>query len=251
MDFRYIGVFLILSLSVVALSHAQLGEQAGQPTMYVNVSSSSTFSYYILNGGSTPISFKVIPPSLNSIPHNTTPTVVITPMSGTIMPSSDQKVSINVSMPSGDKPGLKWEGIVQVVEATPTNVTTSGEGAVITAGVAKLLTIYSTAPKPTPFYYIIIIVIVIVILVAAASVILFKRRKRSRTAIVSKAHRTAASIRSARKEGSRGTGRRTGRATARRAKRKSSRGTASASRGRAARSASASRRGATRRRARR
>lgn len=248
MDFRYIGVFLILSLSVVALSHAQLGEQAGQPTMYVNVSSSSTFSYYILNGGSTPISFKVIPPSLNSIPHNTTPTVVITPMSGTIMPSSDQKVSINVSMPSGDKPGLKWEGIVQVVEATPTNVTTSGEGAVITAGVAKLLTIYSTAPKPTPFYYIIIIVIVIVILVAAASVILFKRRKRSRTAIVAKAHRTAASIRSARREGSRGTGR-PGRT--RRAKRKSSRGTASASRGRAARSASASRRGATRRRARR
>ncbi len=248
MDFRYIGVFLILSLSVVALSHAQLGEQAGQPTMYVNVSSSSTFSYYILNGGSTPISFKVIPPSLNSIPHNTTPTVVITPMSGTIMPSSDQKVSINVSMPSGDKPGLKWEGIVQVVEATPTNVTTSGEGAVITAGVAKLLTIYSTAPKPTPFYYIIIIVIVIVILVAAASVILFKRRKRSRTAIVAKAHRTAASIRSARREGSvRGTGRRAGRT--RRAKRKSSRGTASASRGRAARSASASRRGATRRRA--
>ncbi len=246
MDFRYIGVFLILSLSVVALSHAQLGEQAGQPTMYVNVSSSSTFSYYILNGGSTPISFKVIPPSLNSIPHNTTPTVVITPMSGTIMPSSDQKVSINVSMPSGDKPGLKWEGIVQVVEATPTNVTTSGEGAVITAGVAKLLTIYSTAPKPTPFYY--IIIIVIVILVAAASVILFKRRKRSRTAIVSKAHRTAASIRSARREGSvRGTGRRAGRT--RRAKRKSSRGTASASRGRAARSASASRRGATRRRA--
>ncbi len=248
MDFRYIGVFLILSLSVVALSHAQLGEQAGQPTMYVNVSSSSTFSYYILNGGSTPISFKVIPPSLNSIPHNTTPTVVITPMSGTIMPSSDQKVSINVSMPSGDKPGLKWEGIVQVVEATPTNVTTSGEGAVITAGVAKLLTIYSTAPKPTPFYY--IIIIVIVILVAAASVILFKRRKRSRTAIVAKAHRTAASIRSARREGSvRGTGRRAGRT--RRAKRKSSRGTASASRGRAARSASASRRGATRRRARR
>ncbi len=246
MDFRYIGVFLILSLSVVALSHAQLGEQAGQPTMYVNVSSSSTFSYYILNGGSTPISFKVIPPSLNSIPHNTTPTVVITPMSGTIMPSSDQKVSINVSMPSGDKPGLKWEGIVQVVEATPTNVTTSGEGAVITAGVAKLLTIYSTAPKPTPFYY--IIIIVIVILVAAASVILFKRRKRSRTAIVAKAHRTAASIRSARREGSvRGTGRRAGRT--RRAKRKSSRGTASASRGRAARSASASRRGATRRRA--
>ncbi|MCL5007982.1 MAG: hypothetical protein M1562_01900 [Candidatus Marsarchaeota archaeon] len=248
MDFRYIGVFLILSLSVVALSHAQLGEQAGQPTMYVNVSSSSTFSYYILNGGSSPISFKVIPPSLNSIPHNTTPTVVITPMSGTIMPSSDQKVSINVSMPSGDKPGLKWEGIVQVVEATPTNVTTSGEGAVITAGVAKLLTIYSTVPKPTPFYYIIIIVIVIVILVAAASVILFKRRKRSRTAIVAKAHRTAASIRSARREGSRGTGR-PGRT--RRAKRKSSRGTASASRGRAARSASASRRGATRRRARR
>lgn len=195
MNLRYLGIFLIISLSIITLSSAQLGEQSGQPTMYVNVSSSSTFSYYVLNGGSSPISFRVVPPSLNSIPNNETPIVTITPMNGTIMPDSERLITINVSVPSSDKPGLKWYGVVQVVEANPINVTASGEGAVITAGVAKLLTIYSTVPKPTQPYY---IIIVIVVIIAAALVLLYRYRVRAGRAARGKVGQTAASVRSER-----------------------------------------------------
>lgn len=81
-------------------------------------------------------------------------------------------------MPGSDKPGLEWQGIVQVVEAAPTKITSSGEGAVITAGVAKILTIYSAAPKPTLLiYYIIAIVVVVIVIAAAISAVILRARR--------------------------------------------------------------------------
>ena len=204
MNSKYVSLLILLSLSFTALSYAQLGEQAGQPTMNVSVGSSATFNYSILNGGSTPINFTVILPTLNTIPHNATPTVTVTPMNGTLAPHSNMAVSIKVDVPGSDKPGLEWQGIVQVVEAAPTKITSSGEGAVITAGVAKILTIYSAAPKPIPLiYYIVAIVVVVIVIVAVISAVILRRSSKARTRMVARASRTAASVKSARKRAAR------------------------------------------------
>ena len=169
--------FLIL-FSFFVLSYSQLGEQAGQPTLNVNLGGSSTFNYTIFNSGSTQLNFTVILPTLNTIPHNATPTVTVTPMNGTLAAGSQQLISIKVSMPYSDKVGLKWMGIVQVVEAAPAASTSGGFGATITAGVAKILTIYSIAPKAMPLiYYVIPIVVVAAALVAVYFVMASRKTK--------------------------------------------------------------------------
>ncbi|MEM0149763.1 MAG: hypothetical protein QXW10_02615 [Candidatus Micrarchaeaceae archaeon] len=193
MNFKLIGIFALLSISFALLPYAQLGEQAGEPVMNVSVGSSSFFNYSVLNSGSTPINFTVIISPLNTIPHNATPTVTVTPMNGTLAPHSSAVVSIKVSMPSSDKPGLEWQGIVQVVEASPTSTIHTGEGAVITAGIAKILTIYSAKAKPLPLiYYVVIIVVVVIVIAAAISAVLLKRSSKAHKAVASRAKSIAA-----------------------------------------------------------
>lgn len=70
-------------------------------------------------------------------------------------------------MPSSDKVVLKWQGIVQVIESSSTKVSSGWEGAIIIAGVAKILTIYSVAPKGTLlFVYVVVLIVIIAVLVA-------------------------------------------------------------------------------------
>ncbi|MGC8538065.1 MAG: hypothetical protein ACP5MZ_03755 [Candidatus Micrarchaeia archaeon] len=199
MHLKYVAISIFLLFSLVSLSYAQLGEQAGQPTMNISVGSSGTFNYSIINSGATPIPFKVIPPVLNTIPHNATPIVVVTPSNGTLAPGSTQIISIKVSIPSSDKANLKWQGIVQVVEAAPTKIQSSGEGALITAGVAKILTIYSTPPKPIPLiYYIIAIVVVAIAVGVGASVVIIKRSRKVHAKMASRASGAAIAVKRAR-----------------------------------------------------
>jgi len=168
--------FIFLSIFSFA-SYAQLGEQAGQPFFNVSLGSSEMFNYSIINSGSAPIGFQVILPALNTIPHNTTPTVVVTPMNGTLQPNSQQTISITVYMPSSNKPGLKWQGILQVVETSTQQSSSSGMGATLRAGVAKIVTIESAPPKPLPLVYYVVSAIVVIVIIVIVAYLFIARRK--------------------------------------------------------------------------
>ncbi len=207
---RVLLPLLFILFSLAAVSSAQLGEQAGQPTLNVSVGGSAVFNYSVMNSGSSTINFTVILPVLNTIPHNATPTVTITPMSGSLPPGGSKTISIRVSVPSGDKVGLKWQGVVQVVEVVPSVSSSGGLGATINAGIAKILTIYSTAPKTSPIlYYIIAIVVVAVIAVAAYYLLVIRRaraeaqRRKKTMKIISKAKKGAKAISRKRRQSTR------------------------------------------------
>lgn len=175
---------LILLFSLTFITYSQLGEVAGQPFFNVSLGSSETLNYTIINSGSTPIGFKVIPPSLNTIPHNATPTVVITPMNGTLAPNSQQKISITVYMPSSDKPGLKWQGITQVLQTSTQQINGSGMGVTLREGVAKIVTIESAPPKPLPLAdYVAGIVLVIAVVVIVSYIVVVRRKAKTTTRI--------------------------------------------------------------------
>lgn len=175
----YLSLLLFSVLvSLAALPAAQLGEQAGQPSLNVPLGGTATFNYSILNAGASPINFTVILPTLNTIPHNTTPTVVVTPMNGSLAPYSKQTVTIKVSMPGNDRTNLTWQGVLQVVEQAPQTVSSSGASATINAGVAKILTIHSVAPSGLPLVYFLMLFGAVVVVVAVASYFLFVRKKK-------------------------------------------------------------------------
>ncbi|MEM3841492.1 MAG: hypothetical protein QXN59_02270 [Candidatus Micrarchaeaceae archaeon] len=140
--------------------------------------STSSANVILINSGGTPINFRVISPVLRPIVNETTPTVVSVPMNGTIAPHSQMNVSIRVSVAAKDKPGLTWTGVWQAVEVT--NNTASGPtSALLTAGVAKIITIDSAKPLPFPVIYIVIIALVVVIAVGlAAYFLLFSKSHR-------------------------------------------------------------------------
>ena len=188
MNAKYLllAIFSLFLLSGT-VAYAQLGEQAGQPFFNISVGSSGTFNYSILNSGSTPIGYKVGLPTLNTIPHNATPTVTVTPMNGTLAPNSQQVISIKVSIPASDKPYLKWQGVLSVVETAPSANITSGAGAVIRAGVAKIVTIESAPPKGIPLVYYLIAVLVVIIAAAAAAYAMLSRKKSRASAAKQKA----------------------------------------------------------------
>jgi hypothetical protein len=176
-QYFFLAVFILASLSVVTF--AQLGEEAGQPFLNVSVGSSATFNYSILNSGSSQIPFTVVLPTLNTIPNNATPTVRVTPMNGTLAPHSSQVVSITAYVPSGDKPHLKWQGVLSVIESAPISNVTSGAGAVVRAGVAKIVTIESEPPKSSPIlYYVAAFVVLVVLIVVAYFTVISKNKKR-------------------------------------------------------------------------
>ena len=168
-------VFLAIFSTFV---NAQLGEQAGPLFFNVTLGGSETLNYTILNGGDSPIGFRVVLPVLNSIPHNETPTVSISPMNGTLAPHSQQLIHVTVYMPSSDKPGLVWNGGVtpgtsgiQVIEVSPSQVS-SGMGATVYAGVLKALTVESAKP-PLNIMLIIGIILVVAVVVVIGIVIYY------------------------------------------------------------------------------
>ncbi|MGC8687673.1 MAG: hypothetical protein ACP5RM_03170 [Candidatus Micrarchaeia archaeon] len=177
MEYKHFLIFFLLLTFFSIYSYAQLGEQAGQPFFNVSVGSSQTINYSIFNSGSTPIGFQVILPTLNTIPNNATPTISVTPMNGTLAPNSQQKISVTVYMPAGDKPYLKWQGVLQVVETTVLQTSGAGMGATIRAGVAKIVTIESAPPKPIPIAYYIASAAIAVLIIAVAAYLLISRNR--------------------------------------------------------------------------
>ncbi len=153
------------------MAYAQLGEVAGPLNFNVNTSGSQTMQLTVINSGSTPIGFKVLQPSLQSIPNETTPTVTISPLNGTIAPYKQQLINVTVYISGSDKPGLHWSGFIQVIQQT--NQTNPG-GAVIQSGVAKMISINSTQPVGIPLEYLVIGVIAIAV---AGAAIYYQRSK--------------------------------------------------------------------------
>ncbi len=183
-DISFVFSFIFLSL-LLGIVSAQLGEVAGQPTLNVPVGSSATANIIILNSGSTPIPFKVILPSFKAIPNNVTPSVTAYPMNGTLAPNSQQTILLTVSMPGSDKPGLSWQGVLQIVETSTINASSGGMGAVITAGVAKIVTVNSIKPIGLPFvYYLLIAAVVIVVALLAVYAVVRRRRMQPARRIV-------------------------------------------------------------------
>jgi len=177
MQYKFFLTFFLFLISLSIFSYAQLGEQAGQPFFNVSVGSSQTINYSIFNSGSTPIGFEIILPNLNTIPNNATPTVSVTPMNDTLAPNSQQKISITVYMPAGDKPYLKWQGILQVVETSTQQSSSSGMGATLRAGVAKIVTIESAPPKPLPLVYYVVSAIAVIVIIVIVAYLFIARRK--------------------------------------------------------------------------
>ncbi len=220
-----LAAFILASLSV--LTFAQLGEEAGQPFLNVSVGGSATFNYSILNSGSAPIPFTVVLPTLNTIPNNATPTIKVTPMNGTLAPHSSQVISITAYVPYGDKPHLKWQGVLSVIESAPVSNVTNGAGAVVMAGVAKIVTIESEPPKSSPLLYYIAAFIVLVVVIVVAYLALFGRNKsrkeNANAAAASHAGNTAANKIASKRVKKKGKGNRNSRGSNKRSSKKTQR----------------------------
>lgn len=173
----FLFTLLFLAFSTAYIAKAQLGEVAGQPSFNVSLGSSESITVTIINEGSVPLPFKVILPTLNTIANTTTPSVTASPMSGSIAPNSDTSINVTVNMPSNSKNlDHTWTGVMQIVENSAVSTSgSSGEGAVIVEGVAKIITITASPPKFNIFE--IIVPAVIVVAVAGAGVALYYRNK--------------------------------------------------------------------------
>ncbi|MEM3753749.1 MAG: hypothetical protein QW778_04075 [Candidatus Micrarchaeaceae archaeon] len=186
--FIFFSSFLLLSVSEIA--YAQLGEVAGQPFFNVSIGSSESITVTVINSGSVPIPFRVLLPTLNTIVNTTQPIVTASPSSGTIPAGSSMGINVTVQMPPDKRNiGHTWTGILQVVEVSNTTAG-PGMGAVITAGVAKIITIYASPPKFNPFIYIvggIIIVAVVAVLLAYLIVVRKRTPARAKAKAVRKA----------------------------------------------------------------
>jgi hypothetical protein len=168
----------IFSFSVLSTTaHAQLGEVAGEPTFYVNISGTYSYNYTFINQGSTPIPFKVIITNFRTTAKNATePIVTASPMSGTIPPNSQIKVRTNVYLPAkNNTPGMRWQGVLEVVV---NSTSSSTGGAVIDEGVAKIVTIVATAPKPNYIVEILITLAIAIIVVGVAALAYIRKSKK-------------------------------------------------------------------------
>ena len=143
--FSLVAISLLLVFGA-SFAGAQLGEVAGGLNFNVSLGGSQTSNTFtIVNAGNSTIGFSIINPAFNQIPNSTTPTVIISPMNGTLAPHSNLRIDVTVIMPTGqDKPGMRWDGFIQVLSVLA-NSDNPG-GAVIQTGVAKEIIIVA-APE--------------------------------------------------------------------------------------------------------
>ncbi|QRF74385.1 hypothetical protein Micr_00921 [Candidatus Micrarchaeum sp.] len=190
MRFNYIAVAALLVLFSFSLlfnvSSAQLGEVAGEPTFYVNISGTYHYNYTFINEGSTPIPFKTIMTSFRTSAKNSTPPVVTAdPSYGTIPPNSQIHIEVSVYLPSkNNTSGMQWQGVFEVVDNSTSNKV---GGAVINEGVAKIITVVAKPPKPNYTVYILSAIIAIAIVAAAGSAVYFKGRGKARARVIREA----------------------------------------------------------------
>ena len=169
-------IFSLLSFLFINISYAQFGEVAGQLNFNASIGGSASLPFTLINGGSQPLNFKIILPTLNTIPNSTTPTFSISQMNGTIPAGGQLTLNVTVFMPSNkNKPGMHWSGILQAIELS--NTTISGSGAILQQGVAKIVGVTALKPVGLPILYIILIVLAIIILIIIIYFVIKKAKK--------------------------------------------------------------------------
>jgi hypothetical protein len=137
---------LVLSY-LAAAPMAQFGEEAGALGFQVQVGHNQTLQLHLLNAGNTIIGFRMQVPSVTQQDNQITPTVTVSPMFGTIFPYSSFAVNVTVFMPLNNTPhAATWTFILSAIEAS--NASNPG-GAVLQAGVAKIVTIQAVVSTTT------------------------------------------------------------------------------------------------------
>ena len=186
-----IAVFFILMLSSVHFASAQFGIAGGTPHITVPAGGKySSFVTLINYDYNDSITFDVILPAFHADTSNVSvsPTLVATPMVGTIPPRTDMRVNLTAYLPYfNTKEGNTWSGIIQFVEVSSS--ATAG-GASIHSGLAKY--VFVIAAKPAiPFYYFVIAGIAACAIVVG-SVLVFRNHRKKRQ--VMKPSKRAAAI---------------------------------------------------------
>jgi hypothetical protein len=149
---RTLVLLFMLSFALSAsLATAQIGEQAGDFWMQVPVGGNSITLWHIFNTGSQPVGYYTITPFFNSVPNETTPTVILVPSNGTLPADSSLTINVIVTMPRSNTPNNStwWSGLLQIREVALVNSSNSSGGtAVIQAGLAKSINV-AAAPSTT------------------------------------------------------------------------------------------------------
>lgn len=170
-------VFALFSLFLVK-STGQFGEIAGQPHLEVNIGGSNSTNVTLDNTGTTPLSFRTILPTFKNYGNTTPPVVTVTPMNATIPPESLFRVEITAYVPSHNNSiGDNWVGYIQFVEVT--NNTNPG-GAVIEAGLIKILTVTAIPSVFSPVPY--IIAVIIIAAIAGVAYYMYKKKATKKAA---------------------------------------------------------------------
>jgi hypothetical protein len=179
---RFIAIATLLAIFSFFIfsnvSRAQLGEVAGEPTFYVNISGTYSYNYTFVNQGSSPIPFRTMITSFKtSVKNATAPIVTAIPASGTIPPNSQIRIRVNVYLPAkNNTAGMKWQGVLEVVVNSTSNTT---GGAVINEGVAKIITVVATTPKPDYTADILIAAVIIAIIAVVSATVYTRNRRKS------------------------------------------------------------------------
>ncbi len=164
--------FLLIFTTV---SVAQLGEVAGQPHFLVNLGGSNSIVITILSQAGYPLPIKVILPTLTSTDANAiTPIVTATPMEANVPVGGDLYINVTVHMPEGtNKPGYSWSGVLQVVAVSNSS---SGGGAQILEGVAKIVSVTAEQHVPSIWDYLWLMILIVAIVVAIVVVFFLRSR---------------------------------------------------------------------------
>ena len=141
---KYILLSLFFLTSITTLSYAGLGELAGGMNFNVSVGSRQSLNLTIFNSGNGSVGYEASLIQLSTIPNESTPVVTIVPANGTLQAHQQQLLNVTVYFPPYQKvnPGLNWTGLIQVLEVT--NNSNAAGGVVISAGVAKVISITSS-----------------------------------------------------------------------------------------------------------
>jgi hypothetical protein len=192
-------VGLLFAFAVIGVSCAQIGEVAGPLNFNVSIGSRQSLTFTLANGGSTAFEFNVTPFITTDIPNTIAPTIIITPMNGTISPHRLFPLNVTVYMHSGEKnaPGMTWNGYLSAIMVSNVSVT---NGAVIQAGALKIMTI-TAAPAKFNLLYAVLEVLACVVVIVGIYYAVSKRRAKGKAKKSAKAMKAAkkATKRTARK----------------------------------------------------
>ncbi len=170
-----ISVAFVLA-ALFAATYGQFGESAGALNFNVSLGGSETLNYTLFNQGNSSIGFGIVFQGFNPIKNTTMPTVIISPMNGTIGPHQNIRISTTVEMPD-DQHNLnaRWDGLIQAVEQQAGKA--GQNGAVIFAGLGKEIIITAQPAKGIPLIYI-GVAVVVVAAAAAGGALYYRSRKR-------------------------------------------------------------------------